>query len=113
MAINKQNLKVPTSEEARRNGAKGGKASAESKRRKKELKECLEILLENVIVAKNGEEKTGAEALSAQLFKKAMSGDVRAFEVLRDTVGQKPIERVQIAEVEQSTIDEVEKLFNE
>ena len=42
---NPQNLKVPTSEEARRNGAKGGKASAEARRKKKTMMEMIEALL--------------------------------------------------------------------
>lgn len=113
MAINKQNLVVPTSEQARINGAKGGKASAESKKRKKEIRECLEILLEKEIKASNGELMSGAEAISAVLFKKALKGDVRAFEVLRDSAGQKPVERVQIAEIDNDTIKNIEDIFND
>ena len=45
MARNTENLKVPTSEQAREYGRKGGKASGEARRRKKELKELLEIAL--------------------------------------------------------------------
>ena len=47
MSANPQNLKIPTSEEARRNGAKGGMKSVESRRRKKLLRECLEESLES------------------------------------------------------------------
>lgn len=113
MAGGKENLKVPTSDEARRNGRKGGKASGEARRRKKELRECLELLLEQEITDRKGTKKTGAEALSATLFKKALSADVRAFEVLRDTAGQKPVERVQLAEIDAGVIEEVESIFNE
>lgn len=91
----------------------GAIASNEAQRKKKELKECLQALLEMEMKGKNGETKSGAEALAAQLFKKALSGDVRAFEVLRDTAGQKPVERVQLAEIEPATIEEVEKIFND
>ena len=113
---NEKNLKpmnTRTPRERKEISSKGAKACNEVKRRKKELKECLEVLLETEIKDKNGVVKTGAEALAAQLFKKAMSGDVKAFIALRDTAGQKPIERVQVAEVEQSTIDEVENIFND
>ena len=108
-----ENLKTPTTEEARERGKKGGIASGEARRRKKELRECLEILLERDIKAKNGEVISGAEAIALKQFEKALKGDTRAFEVVRDTAGQKPIERVQMTEVDQSTIDEVEKLFND
>ena len=42
-----------------------------------------------------------------------MKGDVKAFEVLRDTAGEKPVEKVMVAEVEQSVIDDVERMVND
>lgn len=93
-----------TAEEA----SKGGKASAEARRKKRDLRAALEALLEHEIKQGN-EVVTGAQMLSARLYKEALQGNVRAFEVLRDTVGQKPVEKVMIAEVDQSVIDEVEK----
>ena len=89
--------------------SKGGKKSAEARRRKRDLRNALEMLLEKDFVDKNGNTISGTEAITAKLFEKAMKGDVRAFETLRDTVGQKPVEKVMVAEVEQSIIDEVEK----
>ena len=38
-----------------------------------------------------------------------MKGDVRAFETLRDTVGQKPIEKVMTVDVDPAIVKEVEK----
>lgn len=96
---NEQNL-IPNSErspnEVRENGKKGGIASGKARRQKKLLRECLEILLEKEMTDKKGETMTGAEALSAKLFSEAMKGNVKAFEVLRDTAGQKPVEKVQM-----------------
>lgn len=109
MSANPQNLKIPTSEEARRNGAKGGKASGEARRKKKLLRECLDELLAREYDTKLGK-MTGSEALSVQLMKKALNGDVKAFEVLRDTAGQKPVDRVMVADVEPSVIAEVEAM---
>ena len=45
MAINKNNLKIPTSEEARINGRKGGIASGKARRKRKAFKEACEMLL--------------------------------------------------------------------
>ena len=87
----------------------GGKRSAEVRREKRELRKALEMLMEQDVRDKKGNTATGAEAVSMALFQKALKGDVRAFEVLRDTIGQKPIEKVQVAEVDQATIDEVER----
>lgn len=109
---NEQNLRpgehIPTIEEAK----KGGIASGESRRRKKLLRECLDELLAKKYTSE-GKTLTGSEALAVALMKKAMKGDVKAFEVLRDTAGEKPIEKVMVAEVEQSIIDEVEKMVND
>lgn len=109
---NEQNLRpgehIPTIEEAK----KGGIASGESRRRKKLLRECLDELLAKEYTSE-GKTLTGSEALAVTLMEKAMKGDVKAFEVLRDTAGEKPVEKVMVAEVEQSIIDEVEKMVND
>lgn len=110
---NEQNL-IPTTkrskDEARENSRKGGIASGEARRRKRDLRRALEALLDkNMGRNKDGEEVSGAEALALKQFEKALKGDTRAFEVIRDTAGQKPVEKVMIAEIDQDVIDEVEK----
>ena len=91
---------IPTNkrskEEAKRIGKKGGIASGRARREKKTLRQCLEILLEKTLKDKKGIEMTGAEAVSLKVFEKALKGDIKAFEVLRDTAGQKPVEKVQM-----------------
>ena len=88
--------------------SKGGKASAEARRKKRDLRQAIEILLETDIKGKNGEIKSGAEAIAIAQFQKALKGDTRAFEVIRDTCGQKPVEKVMVAEVDNDVIAEVE-----
>lgn len=109
---NEQNLRpgehIPTREEAKR----GGIASGESRRRKKLLRECLQELMQMEYNTAQGK-KLGSEMLSAMLMKKAMSGDIKAFEVLRDTAGEKPVDKVMVADVDKSVIDEVEKMVND
>lgn len=118
MANNQENLigkgfDSRATEEQREIARQGGKASAEARRRKRDLRLALELLLEKEMKNTNGETVTGTEALTARLFKEAMSGNVRAFEVLRDTVGQKPVEKVIVADVDQEIIEEVERaVFN-
>lgn len=86
MANNPQNLRVPTSEEARINGRKGGIASGKARAARKTLKEELLTLLAN------GDTQ---EKISLSLIQKAMQGDTKAFEVIRDTVGEKPVDKVE------------------
>ena len=76
--------------EASERGKIGGKKSGEARRRKKALREHLEALL----AGKRGKVTT-AEALTLALVEKGLSGDVRAFEVIRDSIGEKPVEKSQ------------------
>jgi len=87
----------------------GGKASAEARRKKRDLRAALEVLLEREVSDGSGGTITGAQALTARLYKEALKGNVKAFEVLRDTVGQKPVEKVIVADVEPGIIEEVER----
>lgn len=109
---NNQNL-IPTNmrskSEVRKNSRKGGIASGEARRRKRDIRMAIDALLEKTYKGKGGEELSGAEAIALKQMERALKGDTRAFEVVRDTAGQKPIEKVMIAEVEQSVIDEVER----
>ena len=111
MALNPQNLVSlgdRPEEERKRIASMGGKAGKASRDRRKNLRLALEVLLESEVKLKNGGTKSGAEAISAKLFEKALNGDVRAFETIRATVGQDPVQKVMVADVDQETINEVE-----
>lgn len=109
---NPQNLKPNserTAEEIKELTRKAGIASGKARRDKKNLRLALEALLEKKTTdPETGKRGTGAELITAKLFQQALEGNVKAFETLRDTVGQKPVEKVMISEVEQDVIDEVE-----
>lgn len=96
---NEQNLKPFTSDQSREkaveNGRKGGVASGEARRRKRDLRLALELLLEKEYTDKKGKVMTGAEAITAKLFEQAMKGNVKAFETIRSTVGQDPVQKVE------------------
>ena len=100
----KDNLRpVSSTEEARERGRKGGLASGEARRKRKTLKEELLLMLSE------GETQ---QSVTLALIEKAMSGDTKAFEVIRDTIGERPIDKVMIADVEPSVIAEVEEMVN-
>lgn len=90
--------------------SRGGKASVEARRRKKDLRLALEMLLEKDFTDKSGKTLTGTEAITAKLFEQAMKGNVKAFETIRATVGQDPVQKVQVAEVSQEVVDEIERM---
>ena len=99
-----------TAEEQRKIAKMGGIASGEARRRKRDIKAALDLLLEKEFKGKDGELISGAEAIAMKQFEKALKGDTRAFETVRDTAGQKPVDKIMVAEVEQETIDEIEAL---
>lgn len=102
-----------TAETAAIAGAKGAAASAESKRARKTIRAELELLLESHAKdPKTGvqSEKTIQEAITLALITKALKGDTKAFEIIRDTIGEKPAERINLGQIDQETIDEVEKM---
>ena len=89
-------------EEAVKNGAKGGRASGVARRRKKSMKQIMELLLEKRTFAPDDftllsdlglnsvefedEEITNLLIVNAALLKKAKSGDVGAIKELRDII---------------------------
>ena len=111
---NVENLKPFTSkqsrEEAVKNGKKGGIASGRAKREKKAMRETLEELLampikdgtsddiEKIksIAGIKGKNITMQEAIMVAMLNKAAKGDVRAAEYVRDTIGQKPTDKMNI-----------------
>lgn len=103
---NGQNL-IPNSErtpsELRKMARNGGLASGEARRKRKTLKEELLLMLSE------GETQ---QSVTLALIEKAMSGDTKAFEVIRDTIGERPVDKVMIADVEPSVIAEVEAMVN-
>lgn len=99
---NKQNLKPCSSKsEARERGRKGGLASADARRKRKSLKEELLLMLSDGDVQKS---------VTLALIEKAMAGDTKAFEVIRDTIGEKPVDRLIVSEVDPDVVSEVEAM---
>lgn len=120
---NEQNL-IPNSQrtpsELREMATKGGKASGEARRNKKLLRDCIDYLLEKedrTVLDNEGKPMSGAEQLAYSLFIKALTEKdtgkaAKAFEVLRDTAGQKPAEKIVVSEIDPDVISEVERMVN-
>lgn len=113
---------------------KGGKASGVARRRKKEMREQLEILVSlsmgqgkktDIEKAKNikdfsKENITVEQAMLLAQVQKALKGDPVAFEMIRDLLGEKPADKKEItAEVKNNnpyselTTDELRQLIND
>ncbi len=80
---------IPTNkrskDEVRIIGQKGGIKSGEVRRMRKTLREQLLILLET------GDTQ---DSICLALIDKALEGDTNAFKVIRDTIGEKPVDKV-------------------
>lgn len=111
---NEHNLKPCEHKFTQEEAKKGGVASGEARRAKKSLREAMKILMEaDLTDKKTGQTMTGTEAMAAKAFQAALKGDWKAWELVRDTAGQKPVDKVMISEVEPDVIAEVEAMVND
>lgn len=106
---NDENL-IPNSarspKEVRENGRKGGVASGKARQKKRLMKDLVIEMLNskiwsdelkakilNVFPEMEDEKMQVQTAMIASQIQKAMKGDAKAFELMRDTAGQKPVEQ--------------------
>ena len=101
---------VQSKEEAKKRGRAGGIASVKARREKKAMRETLDILLsmpmkdgasadvESIrsFASIKGKNISVQEAILIAQVQKAMKGDTKAAEYVRDTIGQKPGENVEM-----------------
>lgn len=112
MAVkNSKKTQIKSGEEAVRKGTKGGIASGRVRREKKAMKDTLETLLsmslkEGIVedieeiqsIAKlEGKNITVQEAIMLKQIQKAIKGDTKAAEYIRDTSGNKLKEGLDIS----------------
>lgn len=93
-----------THEDRVKNGRKGGKKKGENAKRKREMREAIEVLmsmplenktvkeLEDILSFKDLKDKnlTVNDAIIVKQVQRALKGDLNAVTFLRDTSGQKP-----------------------
>ena len=102
---NDENLRVPTSEQAREYGRRGGKASGEARRRKRDNRKImLDMLnarpkldrrtLDNLHqlgiygTGKDKDQYTVEMIINAAVTQKAMRGDIKAYRAILETIGE-------------------------
>jgi hypothetical protein len=121
-------------EEQAKIASKGGKASAAKRREKKTMEQSLQILL-NLAVSDStltdptdndvfnkvkGKNLTVQDKILVEVIKKALKGDLKAIEFLRDTSGQKPIDKKNVKQdvnvhnpFSELSADELRKLIDD
>ena len=99
---NIKNLRTPSTEQAREMQKKSAEKRSQNIKERKLIRQVIEERLGGVDL----------EEIVDNLIDRAKY-DSKDFEVLRDTVGEKPIDKVMVADVDQSVIDEVESMVND
>ena len=111
-----------TKEEQREIARAGGKASGRSRRRKRQFRDELEMLLQLTDKGKDGQpiinpltgrKQTVQQSITMQLLLKARKGDVKAAKLILDTLGELVLKEEHKHEIEGGmvivTADEREK----
>ena len=102
-----------TPEQRKEYGRMGGLMKGENFKRRKEFKETLNLLLELPLTDKTltnveniksfaklkGKNVTVDQALMVKLIQKALNGDLNAITMVRDTVGEKPADKMEVKDL--------------
>lgn len=129
---NEKNLIPKTTlskEEAKRMGQKGGKASGRKRAERKKFNELFNSYLDKKVsndkikqqmlqFGFKDKECTNKNAIVFAQYKEALKGSTQAFIAVRDTMGEKPQEKVSISgelnnPFEGLSTDELRKILNE
>ena len=98
-----------TAEERREIASKAGKASVEARRKKKTMREALEMMLYKTELneqtkqmlkaegVKNADDFTHQMVVTRSLIAKAESGDVQAYNAICAMIGEKPAEKMELS----------------
>lgn len=121
MGIGKNGNLVPNSdltrEERKAKASKAGKASVEAKKRKKTMREALEMLMYHTELNEQAKQMLKAEGINdvesmnhqmvitRSLIAKAEAGDVQAYNAICAMIGEKPAEKVEMSGALQKDIN--------
>lgn len=90
------------------------KKGVQSRHEKADLRRLCKAWMETEVgVDKDGKKITGAQMMVLVAAKEISKGNTKFWELLRDTAGFKPVDKVMVAEIDPEVIDEVEKLVEE
>ena len=98
-----------TVEEQRR----GGKKSAETRARRKTIREAFEAICSDQYTDEHGNEIDGITAMCMQQFQLAMNGDTKAFVEIRNSLGEMPTQRVEVDTIDPQARERVERILSE
>lgn len=97
-----QNLRTPSTEEAREMQKKSAKKRSQNIKERKLIRQVIEERLGSADL----------EEIVDNLIDRAKK-DSKDFEVLQASLGQKPVEKVVVSEIDIDVIDEVERMIKD
>lgn len=98
-----------TVEEAR----KGGRKSAETRAKRKSIREAFEAICAKQYSDANGNQIDGITAMCMKQFQLAMNGDTKAFVEIRNSLGEQPVQRVEVDTIDPQARERVERILSE
>ncbi len=113
-----KSTRFQSGEEAARNGRKGGLKLGANNEKRRLFREYIESELDKPFYI-NSTSVTKKEAICIKLVRLMLADKInnrdflRAFEFVRDTIGEKPPEKFSFSEVDPEIVEEVERLVLE
>lgn len=93
---------------------KAGQASGAARREKADLRKLCKLWMEEEVgTDKDGQPMTGGQMMVKVAVKEVARGNPRFWELMRDTAGYKPVDKVMVAEVDPEVVAEVERMVEE
>lgn len=115
---NEQNLRPGAHKLTQEEASRGGKASGEARRKKREIREMLEEYL--AMPAKvNGRDATRKDVMVLNAIRIVTEGNasdsdfLKAFALIRDTIGEQPVQRVEVDTIDPQARERVERILSE
>jgi hypothetical protein len=102
-------LNKRTPEEVKAISTKGAIASNKAQAKRKTFREIFELLLNDKAI--DGSNITNNELLALQMIVEAHKGNTKAFELVRDTIGEKPTDKSEV-KTEITISPEEKKMLN-
>ena len=86
-----------------------GRLSGIARKEKGDLRRLCQLWMEEeVATGKDGEKITGGQMMVRVAVKEVAKGNPRFWELLRDTAGFKPVDKVMVAEVDPAIVADIE-----
>lgn len=86
----------------------------EKAEQRKAFRNIFNAMLGKEVKYKHGEKLTVAEAIAMKQIENALKGDPKAFEIVRDTSGQKPVDKIEIGKIDRNqSLNELKEVFDD